>query len=143
VAERPTLFVDRSLGKGVGQSLREIGATVVLHDDEFEQTTPDADWIPEVTARGWVILTKDKNIRRAGGEREDVLKAGARVFTLTSGRMSGQQMSEVFISNLDEIERIAIEVTPPFAYSVGPNGCQEIPITPSNPPEPTPPEAIE
>jgi hypothetical protein len=81
--------VDRSLGKGMGRLLREAGATVELHDDHFPQTELDKNWIPNVTARGWVILTKDKNIRRPSGEREDVLLAGAKVFTLTSGNMRG------------------------------------------------------
>ena len=69
MADRPTFFVDRSLGKQVGRRLREAGATVELHDDHFEETTKDSVWTPDVTARGWVILTKDKNIRRRGGER--------------------------------------------------------------------------
>lgn len=104
MADRPTLFVDRSLGKGVGHRLREGGARVELHDDHFGQNTPDSTWIPDVTARGWVILTKDKNIRRPHGEREDILTAGARVFTLASGNLNGQQMAEIFTQHLTEIE---------------------------------------
>jgi hypothetical protein len=137
VADRPTLFVDRSLGKGVGRRLRDAGASVELHDDHFEQTTPDSVWIPDVTARGWVVLTKDKNIRRPHGEREDVLIAKARVFTLTSGNMNGQSMAELFIRYLAEIERIAREQTPPFAFAVGPTGLIQI-IPPSATPPPTP-----
>lgn len=100
-------IVDRSLGKGVGRLLRDAGATVELHDDHFPQTEKDSTWIPDVTQRGWVILTTDKNIRRPSGEREDLLKANAKVFTLTSGNVSGPNMAAVFIQNLAEIERIA------------------------------------
>ncbi|MGL4552324.1 MAG: hypothetical protein ACRC33_14185 [Gemmataceae bacterium] len=114
MAARPTLFVDRSLGKGVGRRLRDAGATVELHDDHFAQTTKDSEWIPDVTARGWVILTKDKNIRRPRGEREDVLAAAAKVFTLTGGSMSGEEMARTFIGHLVEIERIAGSQSPPF-----------------------------
>jgi hypothetical protein len=126
VAERPTLFVDRSLGKGVGRKLREAGATVELHDEHFQQCELDKVWIPEVTKRGWVILTKDKNIRRACGEREYVLLAKARLFTLSSGSMSGALMAETFVNNLAEIERIAATQTPPFSYIVSPGGLQQI-----------------
>jgi predicted nuclease of predicted toxin-antitoxin system len=143
VVDRPKFFVDRCLGKKVGIRLREIGVTVVFHDDQFPQTAKDSEWIPVVTASGWVILTKDKNIRRVGGEREDVLKAGARIFTLTSGNMSGQQMADMFIRNIDEIERIANASTPPFVYIVRENGCEPIQITPIVTPPQTPPETAE
>ena len=80
-----------------------------------------------------MILTKDKNIRRPHGEREDLLAARARVFTLTSGNLSGQLMAELFIQHLPEIERIAVEQAPPFAFAVGPGGVRQIL------PEPAPP----
>lgn len=120
MADRPTLFVDRSLGKRVGVLLREAGATIELHDDHFAQTTKDSEWIPAVTERGWVILTKDKNIRRPRGEREDVLIAHAKVFTLTAGSMGSAAMAEIFIGHLPDIERVADSQTPPFAFAVGP-----------------------
>jgi hypothetical protein len=55
--DRPVFFVDRCLGKAVAVALRTAGVEVHTHDDHFAQTTRDVDWIPEVTARGWVILT--------------------------------------------------------------------------------------
>ncbi len=133
MADRPTLFVDRSLGKGVGRLLREAGANVELHDDYFEQDEEDKDWIPDVTQRGWVILTKDKNIRRPRGEREDVLLAGAKVFTLGSGNLRGSDMAAVFVEHLAEIERIAASQSPPFVYVVAAGILRQVL------PKPTPP----
>jgi hypothetical protein len=126
----------------VGRLLREAGATVELHDDHFPQTELDKNWIPNVTARGWVILTKDKNIRRPSGEREDVLLAGARVFTLTSGNMRGSDMATVFIQHLSEIEQIASTQTPPFVYVVGPGVLQQI-LPEKTPPQEDQPEEDE
>jgi predicted nuclease of predicted toxin-antitoxin system len=119
VASRPVLFVDRSLGKGVGRVLQAAGASVAWHDDHFAQTTADADWIPEVSRRGWMILTKDKNIRRPHGEREDLLLAAARVLCLTSGNLSGAAMAQLFVDNLTAIESAANEPAP-FVYLIGP-----------------------
>lgn len=135
MADRPTFFVDRSLGKRVGQQLRDAGVAVELHDTHFKQSTPDVVWIPKVTDRGWVILTKDKNIRRPRGEREEVLTARARVFTLTSGNMTGQRMAELFVQHIAEIEQIAGTQPPPFAFAVGPEGLIQI-IPPPEPPIP-------
>lgn len=123
---RPTFFIDRSLGKGVGIKLREAGALVELHDDHYPQTSADVDWIPAVSSRGWVILTKDKNIRRSRGERADLIAANARVFTLTSGNMTGATMAHYFIVHLDDMERLCESTAAPFAFAVGPRGIEAI-----------------
>jgi hypothetical protein len=58
-------FVDRSLGgRIVVDALRAAGETAHAHDEHFAADTPDADWLSEVGKRGWVVLTKDKEIRR-------------------------------------------------------------------------------
>jgi hypothetical protein len=49
--------------------LRAAGARVEVHIDHFPQDAADADWIPEVGRRGWVLITKDENIRRNPLER--------------------------------------------------------------------------
>lgn len=126
-------FVDRSLGKKVGHKLREAGANVELHDDHFAQTTPDSIWIRDVSEKGWVILTKDKNIRRARGEREDVLLAAARVFTLTSGSMSGDEMASIFIASLSAMELVASSQSPPFVYVVGQGLFRQVLSVPTPP----------
>src|SRR6266542_7140985 len=85
--DRPIFYVDRCLGKAVLKALLEAGARVEKHDDHFPQNAQDEEWIPEVAKRGWVILTKDKNIRRRVGEREAILLSVVLVFTLSSENM--------------------------------------------------------
>jgi predicted nuclease of predicted toxin-antitoxin system len=113
-----TFFIDRCLGKAVGEALKRARAKVELHDDHFAQDVPDEDWIPEVTRRGWVILTKDKNIRRRPGEREALLTAGARIFTLTSGNMRGEDMAALFVRQLRDMRTVARKAKPPFVAIV-------------------------
>jgi predicted nuclease of predicted toxin-antitoxin system len=124
VSDRPTFYVDRCLGKTVARELKAAGASVEVHDDHFAQSAPDDDWIPQVTARGWVILTKDKNIRRAAGERETVLTSNARIFTLSSGNMRGADMAALFVGRLAEMERLAASHPPPFVAVLSPVGIQ-------------------
>lgn len=52
-------YIDRCLGRKLGQTLQEQGLTIALHDDHFTQNALDVDWLPEVGQRGWVVLTKD------------------------------------------------------------------------------------
>jgi PIN like domain len=57
--EQTTFFVDRSLGRGVGQALIAAGMKVEYHDTHFAEDTPDKHWLPQVGTKGWVVLTKD------------------------------------------------------------------------------------
>jgi uncharacterized protein with PIN domain len=55
-------FIDRCLGKKLADSLRNVGATVEIHDDHFSKISKDEDWLRIVGERNWVVLTKDKKI---------------------------------------------------------------------------------
>jgi len=58
-------FIDRCLGTKLADSLRNVGATVEIHDDHFEQDIEDEDWLREVGKRNWVVLTGLKQKIRA------------------------------------------------------------------------------
>lgn len=121
------LFVDRSLGRLVAERLRAAGATVEHHDDHFAENTPDVDWIAEVGRRRWVVLTKDKRIRRNPLERRAVAAAELRLFSLSGGNMTGAQMAEVFEANLARIEQFTRRTPPPFAALVSASGVRILP----------------
>ncbi|AWM39707.1 hypothetical protein C1280_23705 [Gemmata obscuriglobus] len=116
--------MDICLGKAVAAALRAAGATVEIHTDNFAQDVEDTTWIPRVAAKGWVILTKDKNIRRRHGEREATLLSAARMFTLSSGSMRGAVMAEIFVSQLDAMEQLATALAPPFLAVVTQDGIE-------------------
>ena len=59
-----TYFIDRALGKSVGQSLQLLGVNIEFHHDHFAPDAPDTEWLPIVSQRGWVVLTKDERIGR-------------------------------------------------------------------------------
>jgi hypothetical protein len=52
----------------VAEALRAAGCTVEIHDRHFAQDAKDAEWLPEVGRRGWVVLTKDRHIRTRQSE---------------------------------------------------------------------------
>ncbi len=136
MATRPVFYVDRCLGKAVARALRDAGADVRVHDDHFAQDALDEVWIPDVAARGWVILTKDKNIRRRHGEREATLLAAARMFTLSSGNMRGAVMAETFVRHLDAMTATALGLAPPLLAVVGEGGIEIVyPLPPAAAPE--------
>ncbi len=50
-------FTDRDLGKQFPEILRSAGLTVEQHSEHFDPDFPDEDWLAEVSAQGWVVLT--------------------------------------------------------------------------------------
>lgn len=131
----PVFFIDHCLGKTVAHALRAAGADVRVHTDFFSQDALDEVWIPDVAGRGWVILTKDKNIRRRHGEREAALLAEARIFTLSSGNLRGADMAARFVQHLDAITQTALALEPPFLVVVSADGLEVVYPLPGGAPE--------
>lgn len=119
-----TFFVDECLGRGVGVALQQVGLTVEYHKSHFDEGALDEVWIPEVGARGWIVLTKDKAIRRNSAERRAIIAVKIRIFTLRSGSMTGDEMAEIFVSNLPRIGRFIKNHQPPFIARISATGIE-------------------
>ena len=116
-------FLDRSIGKViVATALREIGAKVVVHDDQFRHNTKDENWLKGIEKKGWIVLTKDKRIRYRPREREALMQAEVRAFVLTAGNIDGTEMAEIFVKALPKIRRFAVKYSPPFIATVSRSG---------------------
>lgn len=102
----------------VPNALRACGVNVELKTDHFPQDTADIDWLPEVGRKGWVILSKDKNLRHNHIELVALLRSGAASFILTSGNFTGEEMAEAFVQALPQIRRILNKLQPPFVATV-------------------------
>ncbi|HEY3820721.1 MAG TPA: hypothetical protein VGL81_26325 [Polyangiaceae bacterium] len=112
-------FVDRSIGRHVVvDALRAAGEVAHAHDDHFVQNTPDAEWLVEIAGRGWVILTKDKDIRRNELERSAIVQAKAACFMLGRGDVSAPTMGRTFVTALPRIRRVLRRFEAPLAASV-------------------------
>lgn len=112
-------FVDRSLGRAVVvEALRAAGEVAHAHDDFFAQNTPDAEWLVDVARRGWVILTKDKDIRRNEIERVAIVRARAACFMLGRGDLSAPRMGRTFVAALPRMRRALRRFGLPLAASV-------------------------
>ena len=96
-----TFFLDYQIGRHVvADALRKAGATVEVHIDHFAQAAPDLEWIPEVGRRGWVLITRDANIRRNPLERSAYERAGVRGFVVTGKDMGGPELAELLVRSL-------------------------------------------
>jgi hypothetical protein len=122
--EQTTFFVDRSLGRNLGIVLRAAGWKIELHGDHFKDDTPDEDWLLQVGAKGWVVLTKDKNIRHNEVERRAVVVANIRMFTLPSGNWKGQEMVDAYLNGRPKMGRVLKKQPAPFVAVVYKDGSR-------------------
>jgi predicted nuclease of predicted toxin-antitoxin system len=114
-----TFFLDRALGNHyVAQALAESGATVEVCDDHFPQNCPDVVWLPEVSQRGWIVLTKDDNIGRNPLEQIAIAQSEAKVFILATGNLTGKEMGQIFALALPRITKLMQSHRSPFIARV-------------------------
>lgn len=82
----------------------------------------DSDWLKRVGKDGFVVLTKDKKIRRRVAERSALIAANVKAFVLTSGGLRGEEIAGIFASNIRKIEAFANTTKPPFIASITRSG---------------------
>jgi hypothetical protein len=117
----------------VWRELSAAGLRVEFHENHFADDADDETWISEVGRRGWLVLTKDKAISRRPAEREAVVAAKVRVFSLSSGNMTGEQMARVFLKNRLKMARFNKKQPPPFIARLSERGITLVypPIEPA------------
>ena len=125
--EELVFFLDRSLGREtIATKLRDAGLHVKIHDDFFAKNARDDYWIPIVGKKNWLILTKDQKLRYRATEKYAVFHGGAKVFTLSSGNLTAEQMAEIFIKAVPRIEKIAAKEMPPFIAKIYSSGIVHV-----------------
>lgn len=92
------------------------------HLDHFPPETDDVDWLPVVSDRGWVVLTKDKAIGRRPNEVEAIARANAKVFSLVSGNLTTQQMTDLFVAVLEKLTNFTQGNQAPFIAKIYKDG---------------------
>jgi len=83
--------VDRSLGRvTVPDALRKIGLTVKVHAEIFEHDdAPDTAWLQRCGEEGWIVLAKDKAIKKNPLERQAIFTHGLAAFFHYQGWCDG------------------------------------------------------
>jgi predicted nuclease of predicted toxin-antitoxin system len=117
-----TWFVDRSLGLKIVVDLRASGFQVEEHSAHFADDAPDAEWLAEAGRRGWVVLTKDKAVRRNALELAAIVTGQVACFSLGHGNLKAEQMAQSFIAACSRMEKVLRRYDPPLTASVTSTG---------------------
>jgi hypothetical protein len=84
--DAPPLFVDRcAWSNSLGKALTERDIPFIPHHDRFAPACPDEEWLEVAGKEGWIVLTRDKNIRRKPNELRAFREHGVIAFVLTGG----------------------------------------------------------
>jgi hypothetical protein len=104
------------LGTHVPAALAAAGFDVRPWFDHFPGVL-DVDWLPAIGREGWVLLTKDKDIRRRPLEVEAILNSRVRAFVLVATVLSREEQAALFIGAMRKIHRICARPGP-FIFNI-------------------------
>ena len=117
--ERPTLFIDRCARSGaMRRALQEAGIPFVAHDDLFAPDCPDAEWLLAIKGKGWLVITRDDNIRRKANEQKAFRDAGLFVFVLASGNAPAAEHAALVVELYPDFIKETRRARPPAIFSV-------------------------
>ncbi len=96
--------------------------------------TPDSEWLPVVAQHGWLVITRDQNLRNKTVEMESILRHGAKVVTIVNARrykgveppkLDVFRQLRILLTHWDDVEGL-LDVPGPFIYDVSPTGIHKI-----------------
>lgn len=117
-------FIDRNLGKHkVADAMRSAGERVEVHDDHLPQNAPDEEWIQLVGEKGWLAVTKDKNIRYRQSEIAAIRSHAARIFVVIPKNVTADDISEILLRASGRMKKFAEKASPPFVAAVYRDGA--------------------
>jgi PIN like domain len=90
----------------VPEALRAAGVEIRVHDELFPQGTEDVVWLREAGRNGWIVITRDDRIRYNQLEKDAVIAARLRFFSITSSSLTGEEAAALILSALDRMSRL-------------------------------------
>lgn len=78
---------------------------------------PDAEWLRDVSEKGWVAVSHDRNIRYDVEAKRSIMEHGGRVFLLR-GKARHSEIAEMFLRGMPGVERLLNRQEPPFIAAV-------------------------
>jgi hypothetical protein len=101
------IFIDRSLSqKRLPALLERMGFEVELHNTYFVHDEDDDKWIPDVSARNWVILSGDKRLAVEPLNVEAVRASKAQVLLVSDTRCLPEQWAASIIVGRYRIQEL-------------------------------------
>jgi hypothetical protein len=131
-----TFYVDASVPVAVRRALAEVRDDICFAGQPGmpKERTQDVHWLKTAGEQGWIVLKRDKQIRKRPWERKALIDAGVRTFCLTgAGNYNRWRTLELLAVRWSKIEEVASSVDGPYIYSVTWSGVRPLPIEVAKP----------
>jgi hypothetical protein len=120
----PVLFIDRDAwSRALGEALTAAGIDFVAHHQRFAPAAPDTEWLSVAGTEGWLVLTRDQNIRRRPNELAAVRAAGLCLFVLGQGNLSAAETASIVVDTWPRILRAARGARRPAIFTLTRDGA--------------------
>ena len=115
----PTLFIDRCAWSiRLGEALTTSKIKFIPHDQLFVRNCPDEEWLPVVGKKGWIVLTRDKNIRRKPNELKAFKQNRVKAIVLASGQASAADTADLVVKFYAKLMRKLQNTKPPAMFTI-------------------------
>lgn len=119
----PVLFIDRDAwSRALGEALTAAGIDFIAHHQPFAPDAPDTEWLAVAGAEGWLVLTRDQNIRRRPNELAAVKAAGVCMFVLGQGNLSAAETARIVVGAWPRMLRAARGARRPAIFTLTRDG---------------------
>jgi hypothetical protein len=121
--EQAEFYLDESIySRVLIERIRGLGATVHHPGESLPFGSPDEAWLAECGARGWIVLSRDKAVRRRPLEMESLRTARVAAFICTAGQATARQTADTVERILGKLVNISRSQARPFVYTFGLSG---------------------
>lgn len=124
-----TFYVDASVPIDVRTALATVRDDVLYAGGPGapKERTHDKDWLPKAGHQDWVVIMRDKRIRKRQWEREALMEAGVRAFCMTGGgNYTRWETLRLLAARWPRIQEVAQGIPGPYIYSVTWDGVREL-----------------
>jgi hypothetical protein len=102
--------------------MRELGATVRHAGEAFPSATHDEVWLAECGARAWIVLMRDKHVRRRPLELAALRANNVAAFVCTAGQATAEDTANAVARLIHKFVNISISEPKPCLYTFGLSG---------------------
>jgi hypothetical protein len=126
-------FFDNNLSASLVRGMKAFGEDVVHLTEMFDRAATDESFIPELGAKGLILITQDSKIRKRKRQRELIKKHGVGAFLLVNKEGGGHNASrcaiiEQLVRHWTTIKRESRQRQRPFFVAVRRYGTKLTPL---------------
>ena len=121
-----TFLFDENIPQAIVIALRALGHDVAHVYEHGLRSTADPEIFEFVGQRGWILVTRDKKIRKKPHERAAYLAAGIGIFVYTgSSERSLDEQMVLVLRTIADLEQSAERNQPPYIFGISDLGKLE------------------